>query len=346
MLGGMLAVFFALRSFFFVFPEAFTAYPESLPEYSFYSTDLLGKLEGPSAQILLMGTSRMQFLGNPEIDPAYRREGGYSINISLPGNTFWHMAIMRRRNPTMWDKADLVVSDIGAMQILPGRNFDESAPFFLRESTLAERWLVYKPTDRLRALADWAVPLWSRRYTPDTWWKALTHLNATDAERLTALTKANWLEFPEYKEWIEEGEEIKRNPERARELLLELDYPVAPYSRVQEHALRELAANPPPNGVLLLVHPPHRNDLQQTLETSETRKQLQPMLRELVEPLQSDRVVLRWYSRAAEFDLVDEDFADDGLHFTRGGVLRFQRFIDEEYRKFYGLPLKTQAPAP
>jgi hypothetical protein len=342
--GGTLVVFFLLRCFFIAFPAAFVAYPETLQEYSFYTAYMRGKTDPPTAQIVLMGTSRFQFMGKREINPLYVKPNGHSLNMSLAGNSFWQVAALRRLNPDLWNNADLVVMDIGAMQIYLGRNFDEKSPLFFRESTLPEKWLIRNPLTRIRALADWIAPAWSHRHQPSTWWKALTHLDNTDAERMDVLKKTPFRRFADFQTWLQEGAEVREDPANRMQLLLEIDYPLGPYSYVQEHALRELADHPPSNGHLLLIHPPHADALQTALMESPDRKHMQPELRSLVDTVVSDRVVLRWFDRADALGLSDEMFTADGIHFGREGVEQMHRVIDSTYRELHRLPPAEPAP--
>ncbi len=335
-IAGTIVLFALMRCVFFVIADAFIAYPEAAFEQLFYATDLRCRMTAGAPQVMLQGTSRLVFMEDVPIDDRLRRADGGMMNVSIAGNTFWHMMALRRRNPELFARSELTVIDLLPMELYIGRNFNEDSALFFRESSIEEKVRIGSPFVRARALADVVVPAWSRRYRAETWWNALTHVRDTDSERLEAVVRVPADHFPEVVDWGNELDSVGQDQLDPLRLIARVVNPQGRLSRVQLHALRELVATTPAAGTLSLVHLPYRPDLDSVFDESPDSRARLSEFRDIVESVGGPRVIVRWYDSMEQFGLTEADYGADGLHLRRqGGIEVWKRDIARQYQESF-----------
>ncbi len=336
--SALTAVFFgAMRCVFFVIPGAFETYPEASFELEFYRMDLRCRTAPQSPRIVLHGTSRLGSIGSIPTGEANPTSGQELMNASIAGQSFWHIAALRRRHRDLFAQSDLAVLDVAPMQAYLGRNFDESSALFFRESTLREKLLIHDPFLRAKALADTIVPAWSRRYRPITWWNALTHLDASDADRLQTLLAQSGDHFPEVEELVNDLKQAGNDIEKIMEIVATIDFPPGALSEVQLHALREIVDSTPPDGYTVLFYPTFNDAFTALIQATPLRVERERSFKSIVESVARPNVLVYWMEIPRGQGLENADFAFDGAHFARTGVDKIRNGLGLLYQELFSV---------
>jgi len=335
-------LFALMRVFFLVFPNAFIAYPETQVEYNLYKQDLRCKAQPPVAQVIIQGTSRLELIQKLPLFEKRWHTKDRMANLSQPLNTFWHMNLLHRRNPGLLNSTEFWIIDVLPVQTRVSLGFNEHDTLFLRESTVAEKLRIRDTADRVRALADVVLPLWSQHHNPANWVRALWTLGASAQERLDTLMAIDGKRLPD----ITGARSAfpQEDMELVKEIFARFLYtPDRPDSEVQFAAYRELLARRPPSTQLWFIHPPYRTDFARFLDDAATQTSIRDM-RQFIEGAAADSIHVEWLDTPDELGFASEDFAPDGVHASFSGIGKLEKYFAQRYRKWVPLaPEDAQA---
>lgn len=161
------------------------AWPSSLPATSDSIRESKYRVYGPEAPtVVLMGTSRLLDVCAQCLARELSLQRDKVTNFSHLGNSFWRNLALVRRNPELVASARVVYIDVSPFQF---NNEDIcSDEQFLRHATIDERFAVAQPSQRVIALADRVVPLWSERRTVPEWLSAMSFMLMRKTQRSVA----------------------------------------------------------------------------------------------------------------------------------------------------------------
>jgi hypothetical protein len=318
--------------FFRIVPDAFVACPETLFELWFYRIDQRIKAESRRPQVIVEGTSRLMPIRRVPIGPRNWKTEDQMINLSMGGNTFWHMLALHRRNPRLTERTEFAVIDLVPFQLAVNDNFTESDRLFLRESTVREKLRIHDPILRLKALADFVLPVWSERYSAASWWRALRRLGATPAQRYEILRSIPDIRLEESRQLTAAVDVAEGDDDKHRAIVAFLLYNLPTLSKVQRGALADLTASFPDSCWVLLTRAPHRRDFADSV-SDESDRAKEKLLRKAAESVTSDHVFLLWMDDASAPGWTESDYSGDGFHFSNQGAKKMQVYLGETYRK-------------
>lgn len=124
----------------------------------------------PAPRVVLFGSSRLKNLVR-ESDLAERLGLPVSAvaNGAIDGGNPWDVLALLRRNPRLFDGAELFIHDIQFWQLNASFRRGIPRPSFYRYATLGERWAVRDLSARCLLVADWVWPFVSERRTLVDW---------------------------------------------------------------------------------------------------------------------------------------------------------------------------------
>lgn len=278
--------------------------------------------------VLLMGTSRMVDISESCVERALGLPRGAVRNASQLSPSFWRNAALLRRNPDLLRGVRVV-----AIDVLPLHFFGEEMvgdEVFLRHASLPERARVRELLPRIRAVADFALPVWSERRSVLEWARAARALSEDPAARRDALRE----EVALRKEVIWKLGTIMNY--RPGDEINIVDYlaPDAPASRIALRALDELLDALPEDAVVVLATLPEIGEVKRRLEEVPEVMAVDRRFREQLAAIDDPRIRIVYNDRAGPLGLRQRDYEKDGVHFSPRGVgklcNRFAEMIGEE----------------
>ena len=120
-------------------------------------------------KVLLMGSSLMRYgLIEDQVAAAAGVPPGQVVNLALENGSAWDALVLLRRNPKLAASARLIIYAIHPGEINPGSRARWIDNYY-QLSTLGEKLIADRWSDRLRLVLDWAWPYQSQRRDLVTW---------------------------------------------------------------------------------------------------------------------------------------------------------------------------------
>lgn len=341
--AGIFAVvfFFVCTSLIHLVPDRMIVEGDSIHVRNVTLKELEYRMgEQSTPKILILGTSRLIPAKTDDIAEYAGISNNDILNLSIPGNSFFYMDAFLRRNPQILTKLDVLVIDVLPYQLMHSANYDESKREVLVYTSLAQRCRIASPYAKLQALTDFLVPAWSRSQTPKQWRTGYHRLAMSPQEISVDIQQRPVSEFPQWQIMAATIKKLKARKVGMRRFNTIIFFGQLDPAQNQIVALQHLIESVPQNCTVLVLRLPVSDTTNQIIRGSQPFQESSAILQRVLRDINDPQLDLRWFDTAEEFGLTEEDYSNDGIHFSEQGMKIVARNIGDIYRELRQVPDK------
>jgi len=286
----------------------------------------------PSPRMLIAGSSRLI----PQDHVAVAKEALLSpdqvLNVSSPGATFFYVDTFLKRHPEVTKDLQLLVIDVMPSQIMFGNHFKESAAFFLRNASAAQRIRVREFDNRVKAIMDLCLPTWSRSQTPHGWAKGIRRIDMDAGEVKEDILSRSRFEMPRWRKMMAMMDRVRKKEGAAQNRTRIMLYPKPDISRNQMDALHNIINRVPDDCRIALVWLPLVAESQSKINIGPNTSASQKALTTFLESIVDSKLHVYRYLHSNELGLGESHYTLDGVHFTPDGSALVSEKLGEIFR--------------